>query len=340
MKTTKEIEGIVVEMYLSGEKVKTIIEETRVCETTVTNIIKRHGIHDRKSVAWIDEETNWLRENYPRLGLIKCIPYLPKRSPDAIRGQVRKMKLFLLPEIKSKISTDCKMKEFSKLNVNPEQFFNIQTSEVAYILGILWAEGSVGEKFITIKNIKTDMNEIESIFFSIGTWSKYTIKQLNRKVATQLHIGNMVLSKFLLENGYGSKSGSACQILSKIPNHLKHYWWRGYFDGDGYVRKTAYTIKLSSCYEQDWGFAETLFKSMDIKYHIKRERWWNKKDEKWNQASSIIISNAKDVLKFLNYIYTNYESDKYGFTRKYEAFLLVKARANAYFERGTCRRYN
>jgi len=43
---------------------------------------------------------------------------------------------------------------------------------------------------------------------------------------------------FLSENNYKEKSYvSATKILNKIPNNLKKYFFRGYFDGDGSIYK-------------------------------------------------------------------------------------------------------
>ena len=59
-------------------------------------------------------------------------------------------------------------------------FQNIYNKEVAYILGLLWADGNVNNRYnnydIKIEANIDDMLEIENIIMKTGNWKKYNIK--------------------------------------------------------------------------------------------------------------------------------------------------------------------
>ena len=102
-----------------------------------------------------------------------------------------------------------------------------------------------------------------------GKWKFYKKTSHN---TIPCRLTNKFIHNFLVENDYISKStASADKILSKIPEHLKHYWWRGYFDGDGCFCKSnrSYIFTISSNIDQNWNFIDTLFNNLDIFYKIK-----------------------------------------------------------------------
>jgi hypothetical protein len=73
-------------------------------------------------------------------------------------------------------------------------------------------------------------------------------------------------------------------------------------------------MSISSSYNQDWIYVETLFNELNIKYSIKKI-----KREK-SSYSIIRITNKKGIKNFGDYIYENYEIDKIGLSRKYEKY--------------------
>lgn len=221
--------------------------------------------------------------------------------------------------------------------VDPTQFLNIQTPEVAYILGLLWADGYVlcreksendkQRSIILIKLVVNDANYIKDTFLNTGNWRIRTRessqKGCNRKPQTTIETSNKILAKFLYENDYASKSSaSADKILSKIPDNLKHYWFRGLSDGDGcfYLNPDGIHTKYSICssYEQDWTYLSSLFDLKKWRYKVIR-RVQNEK----SSSSIFQLTCRKDIINFGNYIYQNYPTDTIGFARKYDKFLQI-----------------
>jgi hypothetical protein len=206
-------------------------------------------------------------------------------------------------------------------------FINCKTKEAAYILGFLWADGYLNRNYpnrIVLEIVRGDWNSICSVFAVTGSWCVTYRKRRNRRPQARAEISNKKMAAFLRECGYGEKNKrSACGILGKIPDHLKKYWWRGFFDGDGcvYLNKDeyAYQVNLAGGFKQDWTFAENLMLSLGIRYVIaRRQQKRKKKNGKAMSSSCVRITNKDGVKRFCEYIYGDY--DGIGLSRKYNKY--------------------
>jgi hypothetical protein len=158
----------------------------------------------------------------------------------------------------------------------------------------------------------------------IGRWNYYERKQNvdTWKPSVNIITNNKRIYNFLVDNDYDKKSKvSADKILNKIPNELKHYFFRGLIDGDGcFYYNEKNNLKqfiLISTHEQDWGYFESLCNQLEIKYTIKRII--NKK----SSYSIVRITNKSGINKLGSYIYGNFEYDKIGLIRKYDKFISI-----------------
>ena len=260
---------------------------------------------------WTEDEINFLIKEYPLTDRYYCSNVL--NIP--VEQIVYKIRVLNIKKEKS---------------LNYLEFENITNSYVAYVLGFMWADGHVSNdgRHFNIGGVKEDIDEIENLFFKIGNWGKSIQDRSKRgwKTAKYLIGSNKEIYNFLIEHDYDKKSYvSADKILSKIPNELKHYFFRGLIDGDGcfyfYKPNKGSTIKqftLTSTYEQDWSYFERLCEDLDIKYNIKRTK-------NITSSSSVIrITNKNGIIKLGNYIYNNIENDSIGLNRKKEKFNLIK----------------
>jgi hypothetical protein len=283
------------------------------------------------------DQIKFILENYPDNGAIFCSEKtgIPIRRVKKIcyKAGVKLTKESRIKIQRKLLNLAHKQREINKNNfdlydVNPGLFINPTTPEVAYILGLLWADGYIREVgSIAIEAVKSDIDIFYPIFLKTGSWLINYRNRSNRKPQGRIHKNNIIIGKFLIENDYTSKStASACKILSKIPEHLKHYWFRGLFDGDGcfYINQKQNLIQLSiaSSFEQDWGFCEKIMEKLNIKYTIKRSQQLQK--GKINKFSVIRVTNRKGIKIFGDYIYNNYENDKIGLPRKYNKFKEIK----------------
>lgn len=99
-------------------------------------------------------------------------------------------------------------------------------------------------------------------------------------------------------------------------------WFRGLSDGDGCIfvnKTTTYAdFSISSSYNQDWNYIFKIFHQLNINGRI------SKQVNKIGRNSQIHIGNIIDIIKFLNYIYKNYESDNLFLKRKLDKYFLCK----------------
>lgn len=213
--------------------------------------------------------------------------------------------------------------------VSQEQFMFSDkiTKETAYILGLLWADGSIEEYTIRIEAKKDDLDSIYFVFLKTGKWDIHYRKRKIRCTSPVAIIStsNRILSSFLRANNYGPHDkNSAKSILKIIPKHLRKYWFRGLTCGDGcfYIndKTKRKQFSLFGPYGQDWTFVVELFKEIGVnKYNTYRRTI--KKNQK---SSSIYIQNYHDIIKFGEYIYEGFENDSIGLKRKYDKFKKIK----------------
>jgi hypothetical protein len=203
-------------------------------------------------------------------------------------------------------------------------FLDVRKPFIAYILGYWWADGHVRKKSsqIHFTIAKRDFDEIAD-FYRTQLESNYSLRpRTNPKhsLIIDCHMTNRNLSNFLKAHDYTVKSGaSADKILTHIPEHLRHYWWRGYFDGDGCITlKTPLDGEASFAagYHQDWTFLEQLSKDLGIGMPLISRR-----HRRTGGSSEAIFQANKAVLALDRYIY---QGDTFGLSRKREKFKCLR----------------
>jgi hypothetical protein len=265
-------------------------------------------------ILWTEDQLNFLKENY-KSGITFCARKLGEKYHN-VNTQLSRMGLKLTGENKGAILAIAKRQKLDDYKVKPEQFYNIKPPEVAYFLGYFWADGCVKttRNYVQMEISPEDYESLKNTLNKIGKWNIYYPMGKNSVV---IQTSNYDIKQFLLKHDYGIKSGaSADKILSKIPDELKHYWWRGYLDGDGHIGKVNYYVGFTSGYDQDWLFVENLFKELKInKFNIRRLVL------SVGRNSTISISRGEFVIKLLSYVYSNASCDNIGLPRKYKKFI-------------------
>lgn len=265
------------------------------------------------------DQINFIIDNYPIYGTKFCAEQLklPKTTINNVRHKF-KLKCLNVNDILKRSH----YKPNNKFKVNADGFINVQTPEHAYLLGFIWADGSIlsGLYKTTIHIVKEDYEQIKNIFAATGNWNVYFRKHKKWKEQATIETSNKPLRDYLFSMDYASKSASPDKILQTIPDDLKKYWYLGLFDGDGclsiFQNKYA-RASISSCYEQDWSFLEKIFTKMNLKFKIKRTT-----SNKGHKSSAIILSNKYSCNSFLSYLYENNKSIK--LIRKFNMFLELK----------------
>lgn len=193
------------------------------------------------------------------------------------------------------------------------------TAESVYILGLIWADGNLSKtgNAVTVTCVSEDLCSLNEVFLKTAPWKIYIRKAKGiRKEQQTFYLCDKQLHSFLSNCDYIAKSWkSAGKILSCIPEHLKHYWWRGFSDGDGcFYTKKHFCFFFTSGINQDWHFVNELGFKLGFE-------WKTIEKVTKNGSYSRRLANSKTKLqKFGEYIYQGYDKDLIGFPRKYKKF--------------------
>ncbi len=272
---------------------------------------------------WTTEEINILIENYPTGGISKCLSLI-NRGRSSIRNMIARLNIQHKNGQKLRDFHSKKRTEIKDERLKNDKIFCFDSPESAYILGILRADGYIKPRQVIIESIASDINELIPIFQKHCEWRVYNRDRENRKPQASLSRCDSLFSKFLKEYDYVNfNKNNYDKILNLVQESLHPYWFRGLFDGDGcfYINEKNKTYQMSICsnYEQDWSSLVTLFNKLQISFSIKRRTQTNKSGT-ISSHSVIRVTNKRDIIKFGNYIYGDYEINRIGLSRKYIKF--------------------
>lgn len=281
-----------------------------------------------KQYKWTKTDDEWLINNYGKLTPNECAIKLGLRKSQ-LQNRIYKLGLKLPKKIRNKLRS----KAADNCNINPNLFNNLNSPEIIYLLGLMWADGFLNKSKngynhqLGFTMVEEDLIIIKPIIDSIGKWNYHKRKQTNKNWKPSINVitNNKRIYEFLINHNYNEKSQiSADKILSKIPDYLKHYWFRGLIDGDGcfyyYKPKSGSVLRqfaLASTYNQDWSYFEKLCNELKIFYKIKKNKNYK------SSSSYVRITNKNGIKKLGEYIYQNYNIDNIGLKRKYDKYNLI-----------------
>jgi intein-encoded DNA endonuclease-like protein len=264
----------------------------------------------------------FLIKNYSNKGAKYCAAKLNLKESQ-IRSLVSRLKIKVSNARRSFIARTKMDKPYEEYNVNPLQFINVETPEIAYILGFLWADGYLGSNYsINTEIVSDDAIILEKVFLSTGKWHIFQRKRTGYRPQTKFSCNAKLLCEYLTELGFKNKNKCPQKLLKTIPKNLQNYWFRGYFDGDGcwYFNPKGYLRQcvISSKHQQNWKFMIELLKELKIsKYRINKIHRINKKGVE-NKSSQIRVCSLDAIKKFGNYIYGG---NQFGLERKLDKFI-------------------
>lgn len=214
-------------------------------------------------------------------------------------------------------------------NSNFENILLFSSPNIIYGLGFIWADGHIKYRrykdkkhylSTTLSVVESDFDNICEIFEEFGNAKITHGQRQNHKPFTTWSLHDSILANYLVGLDYADKSSTQpIKILDQIPENLRYYWWRGYYDGDGHnqISKAGCpSVHLSSGYKQSWDFLNMFLPDIDFKI-LRNFR-------EVGGSNSVAFISSEEALKFLNYIYQNRDQDKIGLDRKYEKFLICK----------------
>lgn len=214
-----------------------------------------------------------------------------------------------------------------KYSVN-EDFFKEWTPKMAYVLGYLYADGSLEDasylrgKYVRVSSIEREnIAEIKKLLKSEHTIVEIKPTTKNRKIRYLLRIGSHTLYNDLTNIGlYPNKSLTV--KFPYVPQKFLSHYVRGYFDGDGCVmiqkakgkRKKIIIKKLNvvfTCGSKI--FLEKLAKKLHDILNIHQLNVYN------GHKSFMLSYSTKDSVKFFKFIYNDVGED-FFIKRKFKVF--------------------
>ena len=268
-----------------------------------------------------DYVIDYLKQNYETLGPTKCAEYLKLPIKHIKYIANKKLKLFVSQTVRDeyrRAHTQYPLKiDISDLLLNPD---------VCYILGYIYADGHIAPKssnLITLTIAEEDMNIIKPSLSVLSDWTFYHTKptKTHHKPMVKARMTNVDLMNFLRSHNYVNKSHvSPFDLFINIPDNLKHYFIRGFLDGDGSIYispKKKVALAFYATIDNDWSIIQYVFDMLGIKGYIYK----SKKIK--GEYSHFRTSKKSDIIKLCEYIYQDFDIDKIGLMRKYNKFLEI-----------------
>jgi DNA-binding transcriptional regulator WhiA len=206
-------------------------------------------------------------------------------------------------------------KRINRYRINEEYFQTIDNQEKAYILGLLYADGYVGDNHFN--NIVLGMKD-KDIIYKVANLLEYDGEiRLGNKGGFEnsgvnyiLSISSEKMASDLRKLGlYPNKSTSMVEI-PQLDTELYRHFIRGYFDGDGSIlhsKTTSYHMvagekkkyeydKVNFCILGTNSFIMQIVNILNLKYYSIRKT-------KCNEIIEIRVCSNKEIKKLFKYFY-------------------------------------
>lgn len=245
-------------------------------------------------------------------------------------GRIYEVKDTTIRSILIKRNIVLKTNKYSKYEVDSNYFYKINTEHKAYLLGFMYADGSVNDNGISI-GLKSDDLEILELFKKeLKFTGKLYFNERSKKNPNwsdiyRLSIYNKQISKDLINNGCIKTKTFKITFPNEaiLPVEFQKHFLRGYFDGDGYVGYRFYKNKylyISSKFVSTEKFCDKVSEIMKNELNINSYKETRHPERKHNIRQLSFSGNIQS-LKFLDWIYK--DSTVY-LKRKYDKYLKCK----------------
>lgn len=222
-------------------------------------------------------------------------------------------------------------KRKNRYTLNEGYFKYIDSEEKAYILGLIYADGFVGDdKFNNIVITSIDLDILEKIkkefkfTGEIRKGNKGNFK--NSKEGYVLNFSSQEMSNDLRNLGLYPNKSLTMESLPKLDEKLLRHFIRGYFDGDGSVilsHNTSYHIVDGKNKRYEYptfsfdllGTEKFLLEVKEV-MQLKHHKLLNTKTEGIKRLVCRSKKEAKDIFKYLyldSSIYMNRKYEKWNY---------------------------
>lgn len=240
-----------------------------------------------------------------------------------------------------------------KYKVNHEYFDKIDTEYKAYILGLIYADGSIIQpKGNRQMNLRIAIQEedgyilekfaIEAAGGQMKTMNPPAVQSKGWKKRRIVSIVSDKLCKKLIELGCNPNKSRVGMTFPKLDNQLIRHFIRGFLDGDGCIteKKVAYNYIRKTNTQRAGGHIQRYqtrmaFTSTDKNFllnivkHLNISSVYIKSIKRKQEVYTLWIERVRDFEKTINYLYDN---SNYYLERKFNK--TIKSRASGKTEEG------
>ena len=247
------------------------------------------------AIIWSEDQKQYIVHQYVQEEkTLKELSLEFQVQPQAIRNLLRKMKIQI---------TNKKIKNFPR---NSNYFDIIDSSEKAYWLGILFADGTVSSKTNTIGLNLKDLEHVKKFRKAINAENNKISKVEDKRFSKQclmyyFSIRDKKLHDALIKLGCVSNKSYVKELHmpKDIPDQFKWDFIRGYFDGDGCI---AWSTSKNHYYIS-WVGNQYLLQ--DIRKICNKENISLNQNIKSKITYEFRISGQKDIKNILLNMYKN-----------------------------------
>ena len=201
--------------------------------------------------------------------------------------------------------------------LNEKYFANLDTSNKNYILGFIYADGSVFKNYLSITVQIGDIDVLEFIKKELS----YSGPIYNKKTYCTLTISSKKICDDLINLGIIQNKTYLSKNLPRYNTKYLNSFFLGFFDGDGSIYKSSkinlyeYTINFT-CNISVLTEIKNILYSYNISSSKIRKRYKN------DISCMLDIKGSLNLEKIFNLFYT--EKPDYYFKRKYDKFIEFK----------------
>ena len=263
-------------MYQEGVAIKDICEYFDLSCTKLYRIMDRVGIQKNRNIYIPNFNEDTYLEFTNKFSNNKYVPFVPQ-------------KIYI-------------KHHFNKYNYDETFFDSIDTPDKAYILGLLYADGSMtqdlGRTTISLQEKDVDvLSKINTLIKSDKPLTYVQSKHLNWQSTYRLDINNRHMCDALYYHGVVPNKSLILKFPTNIPFELYKDFFRGYTDGDGTIRKKRpESVSIISTKE----FIEDA--KLFIENHLKINCFYGKVESN-GITTTLSIGGFNQTKKYLDWIY-------------------------------------
>lgn len=308
----------IVAMYYDGMKQKEIAQLYGTTQQVIGNILRKHNVEPRTRIS--QSVKKQIIEAYLSGKTQQKIEELFGVQHQTI---VRILKQNNIP-LRDR-HTACKTYSFDE-----NYFDQIDTPNKAYILGMLYADGCVGDDgSIRLKLQCEDRNILEKINKELDNdrplkFHNFSSKRPNRKDMFELTLHSKYVSDVLSKHGCFPRKSLKLIYPTWLPMELQRHFLRGYVDGDGSISKNP--KKMSVSFVCTYKFAVDAVRIIQAVCNAHCYVFVSiKHNGDDDDTCTVSLNHKKDACSFLDWIYK--DADLY-MDRKHDIYDAIYSSKN------------